>query len=152
MIFVDIDEEFSAFVDPQMLVDAAEAVLAHEEMSEQVELSIAVSNDDTIRALNAQYRDTDAPTDVLSFPSDEFDPDEQVQYLGDIMISFPRALAQAEAAQHPVMNEIRLLVVHGVLHILGYDHLEPEEKAEMWAIQADILAAIGCSINQLPEN
>jgi probable rRNA maturation factor len=152
MIFVDIDEEFSAFVDPQMLVEAAEAVLAHEEMSEQVELSIAVSNDDTIRALNAQYRDTDAPTDVLSFPSDEFDPDEQVQYLGDIMISFPRALAQAEAAQHPVMNEIRLLVVHGVLHILGYDHLEAEEKAEMWAIQADILAAIGCIINQLPEN
>jgi probable rRNA maturation factor len=152
MIFVDIDEEFSAFVDPQMLVEAAEAVLAHEEISEQVELSIAVSNDDTIRALNAQYRETDAPTDVLSFPSDEFDPDEQVQYLGDIMISYPRALAQAEAAQHPVMNEIRLLVVHGVLHILGYDHLEPEEKAEMWAIQADILAAIGCAINQLPEN
>jgi probable rRNA maturation factor len=152
MIFVDIDEEFAAFVDPQMLVEAAEAVLAHEEISEQVELSIAVSNDETIRALNAQYRETDAPTDVLSFPSDEFDPDEQVQYLGDIIISYPRASAQAEAAQHPVMNEIRLLVVHGVLHILGYDHLEPEEKAEMWAIQADILAAIGCGINQLPEN
>lgn len=152
MIFVNIDEEFAAFVDPQMLVEAAEAVLAHEEISEQVELSIAVSNDDTIRALNAQYRETDAPTDVLSFPSDEFDPDEQVQYLGDIMISYPRALAQAETAQHPVMNEIRLLVVHGVLHILGYDHLEPEEKAEMWAIQADILTAIGCTINQLPEN
>lgn len=152
MVNLQISESFEDLISEDLLIQAAEAALQHEGQTEEVELSIVIADDQAIQELNAQFRDVDAPTDVLSFPADEYDPDEQYQYLGDIMISYPRAVAQALVAQHPVINEIRLLVVHGVLHLLGYDHLDPEEKAEMWAIQAEILTSIGCEIKQLPEN
>jgi probable rRNA maturation factor len=67
-------------------------------------------------------------------------------YLGDIAISLPRATAQAEAAGHPVAAELQLLTVHGVLHLLGHDHAEPEEKAAMWAAQAAVLATLGVTL------
>ncbi len=151
MVNLQISESFEELISEDLLLQAAEAALHHEGQTDEVELSIVIADDQAIQELNAQFRGVDAPTDVLSFPADEYDPDEQYQYLGDIMISYPRAVAQALVAQHPVINEIRLLVVHGVLHLLGYDHLEPEEKAEMWTIQAEILSSIGCEIKQLPE-
>ncbi len=113
-------------------------------------LSIVITGDAQIQELNRQYRGIDAPTDVLSFSSDEIDPDTSESYLGDVLISYPRAMGQAQAGGHPVADELQLLTVHGVLHLLGYDHDLPAEKERMWAIQAEVLQRLGCSIQGPP--
>jgi probable rRNA maturation factor len=106
-------------------------------------LTIVVTGDGSMRRLNRTYRGLDAPTDVLAFGSEENDaeflPPQASCYLGDVVISFPTAEAQAQSAGHPVGVELQLLTVHGVLHLLGHDHADPEEKATMWAAQEDIL-------------
>jgi len=103
-----------------------------------------------VRELNARYRGVDAVTDVLAFPArggDErfVEGPEAAGYLGDVVISYPRAAAQAAAAGHSVADELRLLVVHGVLHVLGHDHVTSEEEAAMWARQEEILRLVGQS-------
>jgi len=85
----------------------------------------------------------DAPTDVLSFSDGDLDPETGAPYLGDILISVERAQAQARSAGHTLQEELTLLVVHGVLHLLGHDHAEPEQKARMWSLQAEILTDLG---------
>lgn len=96
-----------------------------------------------LHELNRDYLGVDAPTDVLSFPASESDPETGATYLGDILISIPRAAQQAQAAGHPLEAEVQLLVVHGVLHLLGHDHAEAEEKARMWAGQEKVLERLG---------
>jgi probable rRNA maturation factor len=107
------------------------------------DLSIVVSNDDFIQNLNREYRNVDRPTDVLSFPAEEVDPEDGNRYLGDIIISLPRATAQAIEANHPVAEELSMLAIHGVLHLLGYDHQDESEKTEMWQKQASYLLSLG---------
>src|ERR687892_74662 len=75
----------------------------------------------------------------------------EARYIGDILISIPRAQAQANAAGHPLESEVQLLVVHGVLHLLGHDHAEAEEKARMWKAQAEILERLGLGSIQIRE-
>jgi probable rRNA maturation factor len=82
----------------------------------------------------------------LSFLAGETDPETDLIYLGDVLISYQRAQVQAAAGGHPVEDELQLLVVHGVLHLLGFDHAEETEKAKMWAEQSKILSQLGCSI------
>jgi probable rRNA maturation factor len=82
-------------------------------------------------------------TDVLAFPSEESDPDSGARYLGDVLISIPRAAEQAAVAGHSLEAEAQLLVVHGVLHLLGHDHTVAADKARMWAAQAEILGELG---------
>jgi probable rRNA maturation factor len=108
-------------------------------------LTIVLTDDEQLHALNREYLDIDAPTDVLSFPASEKDPETARRYLGDILISIPRAEAQAQAAGHALEAEVQLLVVHGTLHLLGYDHAEAEGKARMWKVQAEVLERIGVS-------
>lgn len=151
MVNLQISSEVESKINSDLLLQAVEGTLKHELQSLDIDLSIVVDNDQTIHQLNLEYRGIDAPTDVLSFEADEFDPDEQTKYIGDIIISYDRASAQALAAGHPTINEIQLLTVHGVLHLLGYDHSDPDEKENMWRVQAEILKQIGCEINQLPE-
>jgi len=151
MIFTQVEPPFDEKVITNMLERAAYAALQHEKADPESELSIVIDGDEKLHQLNLDFLGIDRPTDVLSFPSDEFDPDEQAVYIGDIIISYPQAENQAAAAGHPVMNEIQLLVVHGVLHLLGHDHADPLEKSRMWAAQTEILADLGCQINQLPE-
>jgi probable rRNA maturation factor len=122
---------------------AAQAVLDHENQPESVELTVVLSDDAEVQSLNRQYRDVDAPTDVLSFPSDELDPESGALYLGDIIISLQQAAEQAAKGGHPLAAELQLLTVHGVLHLLGYDHADAEEKEKMWSVQADILEERG---------
>jgi probable rRNA maturation factor len=110
-------------------------------------LSIVIGDDAQLQELNRQFLGLDAPTDVLSFPADEVDPDSGERYLGDVIISLPRAAAQAEAAGHSVQDELQLLVVHGVLHLLGFDHADPDEKERMWGIQAQVLHQLGLTIH-----
>ena len=113
------------------------------------DLTIAITTDDEIQHLNSQFRGIDLPTDVLSFSSDELDPASGVRYLGDIVISFNRASIQAASAGHPVLDELKLLVIHGILHLLGYDHDTPETKSKMWAIQDQLLEQNQVHLNKI---
>ena len=142
---------------PAHLLDrAAQAALQHESGSLDSDLSIVLTDDARLQELNRDYLGIDAPTDVLSFPASEsdgseIDPETGTRYLGDILISIPRAQTQAEAAGHPLESEVQLLVVHGVLHLLGHDHGEPGEKARMWKAQAEILESLGLGDIQIRE-
>ncbi len=124
------------------LETAAAAALRQQEVEPPAALSILLADDAELRRLNRDYRGYDKPTDVLSFP-DGSDLPEIGRYLGDIAISVPTAGRQAAAAGQSQLQELRLLVVHGVLHLLGHDHAEPAEKERMWAAQEAILAALG---------
>ena len=146
MITVEVGDSFQKMVDPAWLEAAAQAALRYEQTPETSELSIVVGDDEQLRELNFQYRAIDLPTDVLSFPAGEADPESGNFYIGDIILSYPRASEQAEAGGHPVKAELQLLVVHGVLHLLGYDHGDAEEKERMWSKQASILAELGSPI------
>jgi len=130
---------------------SANAALEHQAQSLDSELSIILTNDARLHELNLNYLGVDAPTDVLSFPASEMDPETGARYIGDILISIPRAQAQAAAAGHPLEAEVQLLVVHGVLHLLGYDHADTEEKARMWKAQAEILGGLGLGHIQIRE-
>ena len=109
------------------------------------DMTIVLTDDAQLHELNREYLGVDAPTDVLSFPASETDPETGAPYLGDILISIPRAMQQAQAAGHPIEAEVQLLVVHGTLHLLGHDHAEVEEKARMWKVQDEVLSRLGLS-------
>lgn len=100
--------------------------------------------DAEIRRLNRDFLGHDAVTDVLSFPAGG--EDEGRVYFGDLAISAPRARAQARAGGHEVDDELRLLVVHGVLHLLGHDHDTPVRQKRMWRAQAEVLTALGSAV------
>ena len=125
---------------------AANAALKHENAESRF-LSVVLTTDENIREYNREYRSVDRPTDVLSFPADEGDdllapPDG---FLGDIMISIPRAREQAKALGHSTEREILFLTVHGVLHLLGYDHMRPEDEQIMLPVQRSIVEGIELS-------
>ena len=152
MINVLISDPFVEQVRPELLERAAQAALDQQSAPEG-DLSIVIEDDENLRQLNSDFLGIDAPTDVLSFPSgeEEVDPETGQPYLGDVIISLPRALEQSAAAGHNVLDEVQLLVVHGVLHLLGHDHAETEEKAIMWAAQSEILRGLNVRLNRLPE-
>src|SRR5215212_9305590 len=148
---IHIESEISF---PQDLLErAARTALAHDAARQSLDfdLSIILTDDARLHELNLNYLGVDAPTDVLSFPASETDPETGVRYLGDILISVPRAQVQAEAAGHPLESEVQLLVVHGVLHLLGHDDAEPEEKDRMWKAQSEILKSLGLGNIQIHE-
>jgi probable rRNA maturation factor len=134
----------------KLIERAALAVLLHQ--SKGGDLSIVLTDDARLQQLNRDYLGLDAPTDVLSFPASETDPETGIPYLGDILVSVPRAEAQAQTAGHPLEAEVQLLVVHGVLHLLGYDHVKPREKADMWAVQAEVLDELGLAGIEIRES
>ncbi len=134
---------------------AALAVLRYEGVAEPLELTIVLTDDDSIRELNRRFRGIDRPTDVLAFTNETRGPfaaggGEAPRYLGDIVIALPTAQRQAEAADASLLDEISLLIGHGTLHLLGYDHAEPAEKAAMWARQEAIARLLGLEL-PLPE-
>ncbi len=142
---INIDAQYE-FPDHALLERAARFTLEHESAPSNAEMTIVLADDVQLQELNKQYLGIDAPTDVLSFPADdEIDPETETLYLGDVIISVPRAAQQAEAAGHRLEEEAQLLVVHGALHLLGHDHAEPEEKARMWQAQAEIMVRLGLS-------
>ena len=148
---IHIESEISF---PQNLLErAANAALEHHASQQSLdsELSIILTDDARLHELNLNYLGVDAPTDVLSFPASETDPETGARYIGDILISVPRAQTQADAAGHPLEAEVQLLVVHGVLHLIGHDHAEAEEKARMWKAQAEILERLGLGQIQIRE-
>lgn len=151
MITILISPDYERLVSTPSLEKAVVAVFEQEGVDPTAEITILVDNDQAIQKLNLQFLGIDAPTDVLSFPANEMNPETHEVYLGDIIISFPQAKMQAELAGESVDEEIQLLVVHGLLHLLGYDHSEPEDKVEMWSAQKEVLRKLGLKITHIPE-
>ena len=114
---------------------------------DEVDLTVVLADDRQLQALNNQFLGIDSPTDVLSFPDGEVDPDSERVYLGDVLISYPRAAAQAAAGGHALQAELQLLVVHGVLHLCGHDHADEDQQQRMWAVQAAALGDVACEIS-----
>ena len=137
-------------IDSKKLEEIAQTIL--KDYYEDIpDFTLTFVTDRTIRELNKNYRDTDSVTDVLSFESDgEIDPESGKEYLGDIVISLEQARRQAEQSGHPVENEIALLEIHGLLHLLGYDHLDKEQHDEMWKYQNMYLDQFGIRLNRKP--
>lgn len=123
---------------------------AGEELSTDGEVSVTFVSDEDIHALNLEYRGVDKPTDVLSFAQregeDQFSfPAELLELLGDIVISMPTALRQAQEYGHSLRREVAFLLVHGFLHLLGYDHQDEATEQEMTHIQETVLDKLGLS-------
>lgn len=128
---------------------AANVTIEMYALEKTVSISILICDDEYIKDLNKSYRGVDQATDVLSFPSDLKLPESNLTFLGDIAISYPTAVIQAEKALHPIAHELVLLTVHGILHLLGYDHTTVEEEKEMWAHQRKVFDSLGYSIDLL---
>jgi len=114
------------------------------------ELSLTFVDNPTIHKINLEYRGKDYPTDVISFALEEITEEEVPiigedvpRVLGDIIVSVPKAVSQAEEYGHSFEREIGFLIVHGFLHLLGYDHMEKADEQEMFALQEDILNKFG---------
>ncbi len=142
MINIDNQQDF---LESALLQRAARLTLDLESAPVDADITIVLTDDAQLHELNKEFLGVDAPTDVLSFPASESDPETGTPYLGDILISIPRATQQAQAAGHSVEAEVQLLVVHGTLHLMGHDHAEAEEKARMWNAQAEVMSRLGLS-------
>ena len=140
-VLISIREPFESALDPTVIVSLAERVLAAESV-DGAELGILVTNDDQIRDLNREYAGEDKATDVLSFSlqeGEEFVSPDDVTRLGEVIISYPTAERQAKEAGHSVADEVSHLLVHGILHLLGYDHAEPDDERKMRAREDELL-------------
>ena len=143
MIHLQFSESIPPALQPSVLERVALETLSAIPEPEKADLTIVLTDDNQIHQLNRDFLAVDAPTDVLAFPADYIDPDTNASYLGDVIISYERAVVQAQAGGHLLEHEIELLVVHGILHLLGHDHADPEEKAKMWEAQSTVLRRLG---------
>lgn len=164
-IAVQVFSEFEGAVSEEWLSEACRRALAHEGVERQV--SLVIADDATLRALNGEYRGVGETTDVLAFAldaanqgeyygdgdasdglaGDEFVlPPDAVEALGEVIISYPQAARQARAAGHPIERELAHLITHGILHLTGHDHTQPDDEAAMSAKERAILAQI-CAKN-----
>lgn len=148
---IDVDEPFAAEVDTAALEALVEHVLAGQQVPAPAEVSVWITNENELQTLNRTYRNKDASTDVLSFGNEEHDetlfvtaPD-QPRYLGDLAVSFPHVIRQAQEYGHSRQRELSYLVTHGLLHLLGYDHEEPDDAQHMREREEALLGALGIS-------
>lgn len=130
------------------IVEVLEEAARVHEVDDMTEVSLMFTDDETIHEMNREYRGIDRPTDVLSFALEEGEEEEiyggpEENLLGDIIISVETAVRQAEEYGHSVEREMAFLALHGMLHLLGYDHMEEEERQEMRAQEEAILASLG---------
>lgn len=128
----------------RVLAEAVRAALAGRKARPGT-VSVSVVSDAAIRRLNRDFLGHDYATDVLSFPT-EGAPAGDGRYYGDLALSLPRARAQAKGGGHALDDELRLLIVHGTLHLLGFDHDTPARQRRMWRAQSEILTALGARI------
>ncbi len=141
---IEVLNESGRDLDVRRLSRLARFVMEQMRVHPQAELCIKAVDEDTIAELNAQWMQKEGPTDVLAFPMDELrpgkvneEPEEGV--LGDLVLAPAVAARQGEEAGHGPEGEIDLLTTHGILHLLGYDHAEPDEHAVMFGLQAELL-------------
>ncbi len=145
-VTVRVDNPFLSDVAPDDLAQAVWHTL-RAEGREDAEVTLVITGDQEMAELNRQFLGAEGPTDVLSFPAQEPTPGfvsaaEAAGYLGDVVIALPFTRRQSAALGRPLADELRLLAIHGVLHLLGYDHADPVQEAAMWARQDEILAGL----------
>ena len=142
---IEVLDESGHDLDIRHLASLSRFVMDRMRVHPLAELCIKAVDEETIAGLNEQWMDKEGPTDVLAFPMDELRPglvNEELEegVLGDLVLCPAVAVRQGKDAGHGTLAEIELLTVHGILHLLGYDHAEPEEKAEMFGLQDRLLA------------
>ena len=138
---VEINNESDIEVESERILSMMVHHFSHLRLSPRADLSILFINEKPMEDLHIKWMDEPGPTDVLSFPMDELRPGnvEAEGILGDIVICPQVAQLQADAAGHTESEEIMLLATHGLLHLLGFDHSEPEEEVEMFGLQIELL-------------
>ncbi len=151
-IFIDYNNEQDKLSPPEDIEELIEkctaAALAEEDIEDDAEISVTLVDNARIREMNAEFREIDRETDVLSFPLGdedgfEVDPDTDAILLGDIVISLEKAKAQAEEYGHGFRREVAFLITHSLFHLLGYDHMTEDEEKEMFAKQEKVLRQLG---------
>jgi probable rRNA maturation factor len=145
-VLVAIDPAFARRLQADWLTAIARITLEHEAAGD-CQLSVVITDDAEIRALNRQYTGEDRPTDVLSFSQEEGEPfvspAGEPRRLGDVIVSLETAERQAAEAGHDLEAEVAHLLAHGILHLLGYDHAEPDEEREMRERERAVLSKAG---------
>ena len=150
----DIIDPLDGVVNRPFLESVLVAALEGRRVGQFLNVGLTITNDDGIKELNLRYRGIDAPTDVLSFPLQQYEAPEKPKvtfpqppgeplHLGDVVISYERAVEQARSYEHSLDRELAYLVVHGVLHLLGYDHEDPEEAKLMRQEEESVLKKLG---------
>jgi len=147
-----LDEEFQEYLDSSWLYSIAEQVITIQSIGNNIEMGLVITTQERIQELNKKYRGKDTPTDVLSFtmlPESVstvelgfINPPDGIKHLGEVIISYPQAIKQAEEHGHSMKRELAILVIHGVLHLLGYDHIEDKQAQDMEAKEAAVLRSI----------
>ena len=135
-------------VNYKLIENVISEALKYEGVSDNTEISVTIVDNEEIRKINNKFRNIDRATDVLSFPLIDFDNEDLPNdgskiYLGDIIISIERAKEQANEYGHSLDREVGFLTAHSMLHLLGYDHMVPEEEKVMFAKQEEILSNLG---------
>jgi len=155
-INVLIDERLEGDLELSWLQSIAQQVLVAQGAGAEVELGLLIATQERVRQLNRDYLGRDEPTDVLAFSAREevgtdsppfVQPPDGVLHLGEVIISYPQAAIQAEEHQHSIKKELAILIIHGVLHLLGYEHDNPELARQMRAREAEILSYIEGGLN-----
>ena len=151
-LVIRVDRDFQGCIDKRWLRRLVKESLAAHGVGAQVELSLLITDDATVRELNKKYLGKDKITDVLSFALEADKrsgaaagfvmPPGEIIHLGEVIVSYPKAAEQAEERNHAVEDELALLVVHGVLHLLGYDHDKPAREREMRSLEQRVLSAV----------
>jgi probable rRNA maturation factor len=146
-ISIHVGEKFGELIDEDWARSTAQNILKAEKVEPPYEVSLVFTDSETVKQLNRDYREVDEPTDVLAFhmlPQKGVDnsfalPPDGVIRLGEVIISYPQAVEQAKEQGHSPERELALLIIHGILHLLGYDHEEPEGESEMKKKERELL-------------
>jgi len=151
-INVLVNEGLESCLEASWLESVAEKILVAQGGDSRAELGLVIASQERVQQLNLSYLGKNEPTDVLAFsmlpdqPGGNLAPfvapPDGVKHLGEVIISYPQAVIQAEEHQHPIKREIAILIIHGVLHLLGYDHDKPEPERDMRARETEILSYI----------
>ena len=151
-IYIDYSNEQDKLSPPEnfeeLVEKCARAALEEEQIEDDAEVSVTLVDNERIRELNNEFREIDRETDVLSFPLGdengfETNPDTDAILLGDIVISLEKAQSQAEEYGHSFLREVSFLLTHSLFHLLGYDHMTPDEEKEMFEKQEKVLEKLG---------
>jgi len=146
-IGIHVEEKFRGLVDSRWVKKIVRQVLKSGGVAPPYEVSLVFTDSETVKQLNRDYRGIDEPTDVLAFnmlPQKGADssfalPPDGVTRIGEVIISYPQAAEQAKEQGHSPERELALLIIHGILHLLSYDHEEPEEESEMREKERELL-------------
>jgi len=149
-INISIDRGLDGCPAPRWLEGIARQVLEAQGAGAEAEVSLLIATQERIRELNRDYLGEDEPTDVLAFSAREetagqspfIHPPDGLLHLGEVIIAYPQAVVQAEEHRHPIEKELAILIIHGLLHLLGYDHDEPESERQMKAREAELLGYV----------